>query len=152
MKPVGRRRFLAQAAAGFALPALSMQTAIAQMDQLDPLVWVFTKGAPVQRGRVRIELPPMADNGNAVPLTVSMDSPMTAVDYVRSIHVFSERNPVRDMARFFFTPRSGRAKVTTRIRLAGSQNVTAIAAMSDGTFWAEGVHIEVSVAACLEES
>ena len=101
-----RRRFLARAAAGIALPAAAMRTALAQMDQLDPLVWVFTKGAPVQRGRVKLELPLLVDNGNAVPLTVSMDSPMSAADYVRSIHLFSQLNPVRDMARStaFSTP------------------------------------------------
>jgi sulfur-oxidizing protein SoxY len=147
-----RRRFLTRAAAGMALPVAGPRFALAQMDQLDPLVWVFTQGAPVQRGRVKLELPLMVDNGNAVPLTVSMDSPMTANNYVKSIHLFSQRNPVRDMARFFFTPRSGRAKVTTRVRLAGSQTVTAIAALSDGTFWAEGVHILVTLSACMDES
>jgi len=148
----GRRRFLAQAAAGIVLPAAVMRAAIAQMDQLDPLVWVFTKGAPVQRGRVKLELPELVDNGNVVPLSVSMDSPMTPDDYVKSIHLFSQLNPVRDMARFFFTPQSGRAKVTTRVRLAGSQHVTAIAALSDGSFWAQSAHILVTLAACTEEN
>lgn len=152
MKDSARRRFLAQVAAGIAMPAVTLPSALAQMDQLDPLVWVFTKGVPVQKGRVKLDLPLLVDNGNAVPLTVSVDSPMTPDNYVKSIHLFSQRNPVRDMARFFFTPRSGRAKVSTRVRLAGSQNVTAIAALSDGTFWADSAHVLVTLSACMDES
>ena len=152
MKDSTRRRFLAQVAAGITLPAVTLPSALAQMDQLDPMVWVFTKGVPVQSGRVKLDLPLLADNGFAVPLTVSVDNPMTPDNYVKSIHLFSQRNPVRDMARFFLTPRSGRAKVSTRVRLAGSQNVTAIAALSDGTFWADSAHIVVTLSACLDES
>lgn len=152
MKDAERRRFLAQVAAGIALPAVTLPSAVAQMDQLDPLVWVFTQGVPVQTGRVKLDLPLLVDNGNAVPLTVSIDSPMTPDNYVKSIHLFSQRNPVRDMARFFFTPRSGRAKVSTRVRLAGSQNVTAIAALSDGTFWGDSAHVLVTLSACMDES
>jgi len=148
----GRRRFLAQVAAGIALPMATLSSARAQTEQSDPLAWAFTKGVPVQRGRVKLELPLLVDNGNAVPLAVSIDNPMTPDNYVKSIHLFSQRNPVRDMARFFFTPRSGRAKVSTRVRLAGSQNVTAIAALSDGTFWADSVHVLVTLSACMDES
>lgn len=149
MTDAARRRFLARLAV---LPVAAMTDALAQMDPLDPLVLALTQGAPLQRGRVKLELPLLVDNGNAVPLTVSIDSPMTAGDYVKSIHIFSQRNPVRDLARFFFTPRSGRAKVSTRVRLAGSQNVTAIAALSDGTFWADSAHILVTLSACMDES
>jgi sulfur-oxidizing protein SoxY len=152
MKRAARRRFLAQVAAGIALPVVAMPRALAQTDQFDPLLSVFTKGLPVQRGRVTLELPLLVDNGNAVPLTVSVDSPMTPDNYVKSIHLFSQRNPVRDMARFFFTPRSGRAKVVTRVRLAGSQTVTAVAALSDGTFWADSAHVLVTLSACMDES
>ena len=152
MKDPARRRFLAQVAAGIVLPSVTQPSAVAQMDQLDPLVWVFTKGVPVQKGRVKLELPLLVDNGNAVPLSVTIDSPMTPDNYVKSIHLFSQRNPVRDMARFYFTPRSGRAKVSTRVRLAGSQNVTAIVALSDGTFWADSAHILVTLSACMDES
>jgi sulfur-oxidizing protein SoxY len=152
MKDAARRRFLVQVAAGIALPAATLPAAVAQINQLDPLVWEFTKGVPVQRGRVKLELPLLVDNGNAVPLTVSVDSPMTPDNYVSSIHLFSQRNPVRDMARFFFTPRSGRAKVSTRVRLAGSQNVTAIAVLSDGTFWVDSAHVLVTLSACMDES
>jgi len=147
-----RRKFLAQLAAGLVLPAAGLSIARAQIDQLDPMLWVFTKGVPVQKGRVKLELPVLVDNGNAVPLTVSVDSPMTANDYVKSIHLFSQRNPVRDMARFYLGPRAGRAKVSTRVRLAGSQNVTAVAALSDGSFWADSLHILVTLSACMDES
>jgi len=147
----GRRRFVAGLAGAIALPAMS-RAARAQTDPLDPMVWVFTKGVPVQKGRVKLELPPLADNGNSVPLAVTVDSPMSATDYVKSIHLFSEKNPVRDMARFYLGPRGGRAKVVTRVRLGGTQTVTAIAALSDGSFWSGSAHVEVTLPACLEES
>jgi len=146
-----RRRFVARLAGAIALPVVS-KVARAQTDQLDPMVWVFTKGVPVQKGRVKLELPVLADNGNSVPLTVTVDSPMSATDYVKSIHLFSEKNPVRDMARFYLGPRGGRAKVVTRIRLAGTQTVTAIAALSDGTFWMDSAHVQVTLSACMDES
>ena len=151
MNRPGRRRFVAGLAGAIALPALP-RAARAQTDPLDPMVWVFTKGAPVQKGRVKLELPPLADNGNSVPLMVTVDSPMSATDYVKSIHLFSDKNPVRDMARFYLGPRGGRAKVVTRVRLAGTQTVTAIAPLSDGTFWWDSAPVEGIVSACMEES
>jgi sulfur-oxidizing protein SoxY len=84
-------------------------------------------------------------------MTVKVESPMTAKDHVRSVHLISEKNPVRDMASFYFGPRLARAEFTTRLRLNGSQRVVAVAQLSDGSFWSDMVQIEVREAACTEE-
>ena len=107
--------------------------------------------APVSKGRVTLELPALIDNGNGVPLAVSVDSPMTEADHVRAIHVFSEKNPLPNVVSFHLGPRAGRASVATRIRLADSQTVVAICEMSDGSFWSGSADVVVTLAACLEE-
>src|SRR5476649_911797 len=94
-----------------------------------------TGGAPVTKGRVKIDPPPLVDNGNTVALSVAVDSPMTEADHVKTIHIFSERNPEPVIMNFHLGPRSGRASVATRVRLADTQTLVAIAQMSDGTFW-----------------
>ena len=124
----------------------------AQAPVSDPATIAITKGAKLVRGRVKMDLPVIADNGNAVPLKVSVASPMTVADHVKAIHLVSDRNPVRNMASFQFGPHSGRAELETRVRLAGSQNVTVIAEMSDGTFWMDHSHVQVTLSACLDES
>ena len=106
----------------------------------------------VNAGKVKVELPPLSENGNTVPLTVSVESPMTAADHVRAIHVFTELNPQPDVASFRLGPRAGRARVSTRIRLAHTQNVTVIAELSDGSFWSDRAAVVVTLAACLEEA
>ena len=106
--------------------------------------------APVTKGRVKIDLPPLIENGNAVPLTLSCESPMTADDHVKAIHVFTEKNPQPNVVSIRLGPRAGRARVATRIRLADSQKVVAIAQMSDGSFWSDELEVVVTLAACLE--
>jgi sulfur-oxidizing protein SoxY len=108
--------------------------------------------APVRPGRVKLELPPLSENGHAVPLTVSVESAMTEAEHVRAIHVFSEINPLPDVAAFRLGPRAGRARVSTRIRLANTQTVVAIGELSDGSFWSDRAHVIVTLAACLEEA
>ena len=108
--------------------------------------------APVRSGRVKVDVPPLIDNGNAVPLTVTVDSPMTPADHVKAIHVFSERNPLPNVLSVRLGPRAGRARVATRVRLADTQTVTAIAELSDGSFWSDSVHVVVTLSACLEEA
>ncbi len=143
-----RRDFLAGAAGALALPG----AALAQVDPLDPLVRAATNGAPVNKGKVTLVLPQLADNGNSVPIRITVDSPMTAADYVKSIHLYSERNPVPNMANFYLGPRAGKAEINSRVRLAGSQRVTAVAKLSDGTFWYDAAPIVVTLSACLDES
>jgi sulfur-oxidizing protein SoxY len=108
--------------------------------------------ARVTRGRVTLELPPLVENGNSVPLVVSVESPMTPADHVKAFHVFTEKNPQPEVVSFRFGPRAGRARVATRIRLADTQTVIAIAELSDGSFWSTSVAVVVTLAACLEEA
>ena len=143
-----RRDFLAGAAGALALPG----TAFAQVDPLDPLVRAFANGAAVRKGKVTLVLPQLADNGNSVPIRITVDSPMTAADHVKSLHLYSERNPVPNMANFYLGPRAGKAEINSRVRLAGSQRVTAVAKLSDGSFWYDAAPIVVTLSACLDES
>ena len=106
--------------------------------------------APMHQGKVKLAVPPLVENGNAVPLTVAVDSPMTQREHVKSIHIFNEKNPQPNVASFYLGPRAGRAQISTRIRLADSQKVTAIAQLSDDSFWSDSADVVVTLAACLE--
>jgi sulfur-oxidizing protein SoxY len=108
--------------------------------------------APVREGKITLELPPLVENGNAVPMTVAVDSPMTAADHVKRIHVFNEKNPQPNIVAFHLGPRAGKAKISTRVRLADSQKVVAIAELSDGSFWSASADMIVTLAACVEET
>ena len=142
-----RREFLVGMAG-----TLAIRSALADDDALDPTAAKVAKGAPVKKGKVTVTLPQLADNGNSVPIKIVVDSPMTADDHVKSIHLYSERNPVSNMANFYLGPRAGKAEINSRVRLAGSQKVTAVAKMSDGSFWYDTASIVVTLSACLDES
>ena len=116
----------------------------------DPLVYSFTKGRAVQAGRIKLEIPPLAENGHSVAMTVTVDSPMTPSEHVRAVHLIAEKNPVRDMAVFYLGAHCPRAVVSSRIRLNGSQQVVAIAELSDGSFWSDAAYVEVREAACTD--
>lgn len=152
MKIFSRRGFLATLPSLAALPLLHARKAQAETESLASLIGAVTGGAPLTPGRVKLEMPRLADNGNAVPLTVSAESPMTESDHVRSIHILSEKNPRPVIARFHFGPKAGRAQVATRVRLNGTQRVVAIAAMSDGSFWSGVAEVAVTISACLDGS
>jgi sulfur-oxidizing protein SoxY len=153
-----RREFLV-----LACGAASITAATAVEAQIDPNQQALRKAAmqealrkvvgnaPVRRGRVRLELPPLVDNGNAVPLAVRVESPMTPADHVKAIHVFTEKNPLPDVVSAYLGPRAGRASIATRIRIADTQTVTAIAQLSDGSFWSDSADVVVTLSACLEE-
>ena len=110
----------------------------------------FTASAPLTKGRVKMNISLLIENGNAAPITVDVQSPMTATDHVRRIALFNEKNPQRDVAVFTLGPRAGKASVSTRIRLATSQRLVAVAEMSDGTFWMDDTDVIVTIAACIE--
>ncbi len=110
-----------------------------------------TGGATVRRGRVKLDLPPLIDNGNSVSLSVAVESPMTPADHVKAIHVFTEKNPLPNVVSAHLGPRAGRASIATRVRIADTQTVTAIAELSDGSFWSDGKHVVVTLSACLED-
>lgn len=99
-------------------------------------------------GRLVIDTASIAENGAIVPVTLRAESPMTEADYCRSIHLVSERNPFPLVGRFDFTPLAGRAEVQTRIRLADSQTLVAVAEMSDGSLWIAEKSVEVTVGGC----
>ena len=122
----------------------------AHVSTTDPLVFSFTKGASVMPGKVKLDLPKVADSGHSVPMTVSVESPMTDAQHAKTILIVADRNPVRDACWFYLGPRAGKAEVSSRMRLNGTQRVVAIAQLSDGTFWSDARDIEVREAACTE--
>jgi sulfur-oxidizing protein SoxY len=148
-----RRRFLARALAMAAAPLpflLPRRAAAAQISDIVPAIGDLLKGTEAKPGRVKLELPRLADNGNSVALKVAVASPMTADDFVRAIHIFSEKNPRPVIARFYLGPHAGRAEVTTRVRLGGTQRVVAIAELSDGSFWSDMTEVDVTLSACVD--
>ena len=144
-----RRALLGAAGAGLLLlhvrPALAVSTV-----SLEAAIRQWAQGRPVRPGRVTLEVAPLVENGNAVPIAVRADSPMSLADHVQEICVFNEKNPQRDVVRFYFTPACGRAEAATRIRLATSQQLVALARMADGSLWSHSVDVLVTLAACIE--
>jgi sulfur-oxidizing protein SoxY len=134
------------------LPGLALlpRQADASMEEMQRAVAAFTGGAPVRAGRVALDISPLVENGNTVPLSVIVDSPMTEADHVRAIAVFNERNPQPHVITAQIGPRAGRAILATHIRLATSQRLHAVAAMSDGSFWSDTAQVVVTLAACIE--
>jgi sulfur-oxidizing protein SoxY len=147
-----RRRFLIGAGGAVLLAALPSGRAAATPAAMQAAVKVVTGDTPVREGRIKLELPPLVENGNAVPLGITVESPMTDADHVKAIHVFTEKNPQPNVVSFHLGPRAGSATIATRMRLADTQIVLAIAEMSDGTFWRDEIEVVVTLAACLEES
>ena len=141
-----REALLAGSGASLALAA----PALATPGDMTEAVRLFTGGASPRPGRVKLDLPPLVENGNSAPLGVAVESPMTEADHVRRIAVFNERNPQPNVLTVNLGPRSGRATLSTRIRLATSQRITAVAEMSDGSFWSGTADVIVTLAACIE--
>lgn len=155
LRPQGatRRQLLAGAtlaSSGF-LALASAPPARSTPLAMDQAIRDFIGEGQLQPGRVKLEVPALVENGNVVPLTVAAESPMTETDYVKRIAVFNERNPQPSVAVFHLGPRAGKASVSTRVRLADSQRVIAIAEMSDGSFWSDTVEVVVTLAACIEQ-
>ncbi len=144
-----RRDFLAGVLAAPLLPGAVLAQAVSPVEAE---LRALTGGATVIKGRVHLALPQLADNGNSVAMKVSVQSPMTAADHVKAIHLYSDRNPVTHMASFHLGQSAGKAEVSSRVRLAGSQRVTAVAQMSDGSFWSDTAEVVVTLSACLDES
>jgi sulfur-oxidizing protein SoxY len=152
-RETSRREFLVGAAAGLGLGAvITVVPSHATPQEMQEAIRKIVGSAPVTKGRVKLELPPLSENGNTVPLTVSVESAMTPADHVRAIHVFTELNPQPEVVSFRLGPRAGRARVSTRIRLANTQTVTAIGELSDGSFWSATAAVVVTLAACLEDA
>jgi len=148
-EPSTRRRFLGLA--GSAAVIVTLRPAAATPATLATAIRNVVGGAVVRTGKVKLDIPPLVENGNTVPMTVSVSSPMTPDDYVKSIHVFNEKNPQPNIGNFYLGTQAGRAQVSTRIRLADSQKIVAIAHLADGSFWSASVDVVVTLAACTEE-
>jgi len=149
-----RRTFLATSllAATAARAQSPTPRAFQPVQDVTPLLKELTKGARVEAGGITIELPQIAENGNSVPMRIKVDSPMSADDHVEKLHLIAERNPRPLVATFHFGPAAGRAEVTTRVRLAGTQTVRVLAALSGGRFRLQEQEVLVTSAACLDES
>jgi sulfur-oxidizing protein SoxY len=133
-----------------AAPFLIVRRAEATPDMMKAAIQKVIGEAPVRKGRVTLDIPPLVENGNSVAMNVAVESPMTEKDHVKAVHVFNEKNPQPYVISVRFGPRAGRAQFSTRIRLADSQNVVAIAEMSDGSLWSDTAEVIVTIAACLE--
>src|SRR5882757_5003876 len=145
-----RRQFLSLSG-GAAVLAVTLRPAEATPAMLTTAIRNVVGEAVVRTGRVKLEVPPLVENGNTVPMTVSVQNPMTTEDHVKSIHVFNEKNPQPNIGNFYLGPQAGRAQISTRIRLADSQKIVAIARLSDGSFWSATVDVVVTLAACTDE-
>jgi sulfur-oxidizing protein SoxY len=137
--------------AGMAAPVL-VRPARATPAEMKAEIAKVVGEAKVTPGKVKLDIPPLVENGNTVPCTVSVESPMTPSDYVKAIHVFNEKNPQPNVISCHLGPRAGRATVGTRIRLADTQSVVAIAELSDGSFWSAAVDVIITLGACLEDN
>jgi sulfur-oxidizing protein SoxY len=148
-----RRRLLGSAASAAAVASLPLnaQRAEATPAMLTAAIRNVVGEATVHTGKVKIDVPPLVENGNTVPLTVTVASPMTPEDHVKSVHVFNEKNPQPNVGNFYLSDRAGRTQIATRIRLADSQKIVAIAHLSDGSFWSATADVVVTLAACTDE-
>jgi sulfur-oxidizing protein SoxY len=150
-----RRTFLigaASAAGGIGLVSvLPSSQARATPAAMQALIRKTVGQAQLRKGKVTLDIPPIVENGNSVSVDITVDSPMTLADHVKTIHVFNEKNPLPNVITVHLGPRAGRAKIATRMRLADTQKVIAVAEMNDGTFWSDDIEVVVTIAACLED-
>ena len=149
-----RRQFLGLAGSAAvlgAVPLVTLRPAEATPASMASAIRTVVGEAVVRTGKVKLDVPPLVENGNTVPMTVSVTNPMTPADHVVSIHVFNEKNPQPNMGNFYLGPHAGRAQISTRIRLADSQKIVAIAKLSDGSFWSATSDVVVTLAACTDE-
>lgn len=150
-----RRRFLVRSAAVatglFGLSMFPRRPLRAAPEAMQELIRKIIGDAALQVGKVRLDAPALVENGNAVPLTVSVESPMTEKDHVKAIHIINEKNPQPHVISVRLGPRAGRATLSTRIKLKDSQQLIAIAETSDGSFWSGTVDVIVTLAACVED-
>lgn len=143
-----RREALVAVAGGLAFAVTGARVAFATPEETQKAVMAFTGGAEPQKGRITLDAPEIAENGNTVPISISVESPMTADDYVESVTILAEGNPNPDVATFHFTAMSGQASASTRMRLAKTQNVVAVAKMSDGSVFVDTKEVKVTIGGC----
>lgn len=145
---IGRRTALTAAGALAAAAVLPPAAQGATRTPTEVTIAKIVGNRAVNQGRIAIRLPAIAENGNAVPLTVTVESPMTAADHVKTVHIFADANPFAEVASFHFTPACGRAEASTRIRLGETQDVIALAEMSDGSVYLAHQEVKVTIGGC----
>ena len=140
-----RREWLRQAAiaCGLLLPGIALAD-----DKAMAAIETLVAGRDTSAGELKLTTPAIAENGNTVPISVEAGGRFSAERYVKSIHVFAPENPVPEVVTFEFTPRSGFARAATRIRLAKTQDVIAIAELSDGSVWRTANEVKVTIGGC----
>lgn len=149
-RTLSRREMLTVVASVGLTAFVRIEPAIATPTSMKAAIRNVVGEAPIKQGKVKIDVPPLVENGNTVALAIEVDSPMTQTNYVKAIHVFNELNPQPNVISVRIGPRAGRARITTRFRLADTQTVVAIAEMNDGTFWEAKADVVVTLQACLE--
>ena len=147
MSSFNRRQVMAVGAGALATAALGVVPAQAANNAQD-LIKAFTGGKPATEGKVKLDLPEIAENGNTVPMTVTVESPMSEQSHVTEVLVLADGNPNAGVATFHFSPASGVAEANTRIRLATTQNIIAVARMNDGTFAMAAKQVKVTIGGC----
>jgi sulfur-oxidizing protein SoxY len=150
MRPSRREFLIGSAVIGMA-SALPLESASATPAMLDEAIRDVIGEANLQPGKITLEVPPLVENGNTVPVTIIVDSPMSKADHVKAIHVFNEKNPQPHVISITLGPRAGKARIATRIKLADTQRIVGIAEMSDGSFWTGEANVIVTIAACVED-
>tara|TARA_R110000744_G_scaffold86948_1_gene169937 strand:- start:99 stop:554 length:456 start_codon:yes stop_codon:yes gene_type:complete len=135
-------------AIAFTLAGMRIGPAFANAEDTSAAVQAFSGGAEPQSGMMTLKAPEIAENGNTVPVSVSVESPMTADDYVESVAIYAEGNPNPEVVVFNFTPMSGEASATTRMRLAKTQNVVAVAKTSTGKVYIDKREVKVTIGGC----
>ncbi len=145
------RRLVLAGAAGVATGLVTIRKVAAQavhpgahVEWLNKLVG----GKKATPGKVKLHIPEIAENGNTVPMTVTVDSPMTQAAYVKAVHVVTDNNPQPQVASFYLSPANGKAEVSTRIRLAETMHVIAYAELSDGSVWSDQAEAKVTIGGC----
>jgi sulfur-oxidizing protein SoxY len=150
MRP-NRREFLIGSVGIGLISAVPVGSASATPAMLEEAIRNVLGESNLQKGKITLDVPPLVENGNAVPVTIIVDSPMTEADHVKAIHVFNEKNPQPHVISVALGPRAGKASVATRIKLADTQRIVGIAEMSDGSFWTGEANVIVTIAACVED-
>jgi sulfur-oxidizing protein SoxY len=148
MTSLNRRQVMTIGAGALAAVTLISVGPAAAANDFQDLIDKFTGGKKAAEGKVRLDLPEIAENGNTVPMTVTVDSPMTAQSHVTDVLIVADGNPRGGVATFHFSPASGVAEANTRIRLAATQNITAVAKMNDGSFSTVSKQVKVTIGGC----
>ncbi len=148
--PQRRSLLVGLGAGGLAVIGMTLvpRAVLADADMMAAAIKERIGDTATQDGRVGLELPQIAENGNTVPISFEVDSPMSESDYVKAVHVFAEKNPLPNVATFHFTTRSGKARASTRMRLAKTQNIVAVAEMSDGSVYMAKTEVKVTIGGC----